>query len=122
MNETIPKAIEPAGYEPTRQESALLTVLLNPEYARKSISDKCQIAGVSRTLYYDSIGKPEFMQYYKEQARKLVDDSIGPIINIFVREALKGSFQHGKVLLEMSGLYSEHKDNGTKIMIVNLSE
>lgn len=33
--------------------------------------------------------------------------SIGPVINTFVKEALRGNFQRGKVILEMAGLYNE---------------
>ena len=44
---------------------------------------------------------------YKSQSKALVDQSIAPVLNTFVREALRGSFQHGKVILEMAGLYSD---------------
>ncbi|MNW10002.1 hypothetical protein D3C71_2071280 [compost metagenome] len=32
------------------------------------------------------------------------------VLNTFVREAQRGSFQHGKVVLEMAGLYAEKSD------------
>ena len=94
-------------YQPTEAEQKLLEVLLSPEHRLKSIKDICIIAGISRMAYYRAFEKPDFQSLYKNQSKALVDQSIAPILNTFVREALRGSFQHGKVILEMAGLYSE---------------
>jgi hypothetical protein len=94
-------------YYPTMAEEKLLEVLLSPEHRMKSITDICKVAGCSRVLYYSAFKKPEFQALYKSQSKALVDQSIAPVLNTFVREALRGSFQHGKVILEMAGLYSE---------------
>lgn len=37
---------------------------------------------------------------------QMVKQHIGPLINAFVEQAANGSFPHGKVLLEMAGLYN----------------
>ena len=94
-------------YLPTQAEQKLLEVLLSPEHRLKSVTDICKVACCSRVLYYSAFKKPEFKALYKSQSRELVDQSIAPVLNTFVREALRGSFQHGKVILEMAGLYSE---------------
>lgn len=94
-------------YEPTEAEKKLLEVLMSPEHRMKSITDICKVACCSRVLYYNAFKKPEFKALYKSMSRELVDQSIAPVLNTFVREALRGSFQHGKVILEMAGLYSE---------------
>lgn len=94
-------------YELTESEKKLMDVLLNPEYRMKSIKEICAIAMIGRTTYYAAFKKPEFQALYKAQSKALVDQSIAPVLNTFVREALRGSFQHGKVILEMAGLYSE---------------
>ena len=94
-------------YMPTEGEKKLLETLLSPEHRMKSITDVCKLAGVSRFLYYDSFKKPGFQAIYKSQSKALVDQAVAPVLNTFVREALRGSFQHGKVILEMAGLYSE---------------
>lgn len=91
----------------TESEQKLLEVLTNPDYRMKSIKELCLIAQISRATYYRAFEKPEFQAIYKAQSRALVDQSIAPVLNTFVREALRGSFQHGKVILEMAGLYSE---------------
>lgn len=94
-------------YTPTEAEKRILELLLTPEHRMKSITEICKLAACSRTIYYNAFKKPEFQALYKAQSRALVDQSIAPVLNTFVREALRGSFQHGKVILEMAGLYSE---------------
>jgi len=94
-------------YQLTEKEKILLTVLLNPEYRTKSVTDMCKIANCTRTTYYESFSKPGFKAIYEEKTKEIVKQSIGPVVNAFVREALRGSFQHGKVILEMAGLYSD---------------
>lgn len=97
------------GYEPTPSEEKLLEVLLNPQYRMKSITDICKIAEISRTTYYEAFSKPGFNEIYKQKSIELVKQQVAPVINAFVAEAKRGSFQHGKVLLEMADLYSEKK-------------
>ncbi len=97
-------------YEPTEKEKNLLEVLLNPDYRMKSITAICKAAKCSRPIYYEAFSKPDFVKLYKSQSTDLVKQSVAPVINTFIREAQRGSFQHGKVLLEMAGIYSEKSD------------
>lgn len=95
------------AYNPTPSEEKLLEVLLNPRNRMKSITDICKIAEISRTTYYEAFSKPEFVEHYNKRAVELVKQQVAPVINAFVAEAKRGSFQHGKVLLEMGGVYTE---------------
>ena len=99
----------PTAYQPTTAEQKLLEVLLTPECRGKSKTDICQIAGISRQTYYDAFKKPGFVAHYEAQARDLVREAVGPVVNAFVKEAKKGSYPHGKVVLEMAGLYAERQ-------------
>lgn len=99
----------PTEYKPTPAEKKLLEVLLNPQYRMKSIVDICRIAEINRSTYYDAFAKPGFVELYKQKSMELVKQQVAPVINAFVAEAKRGSFQHGKVLLEMADLYSEKK-------------
>jgi len=91
----------------TEKEKSLLEVLINPENRMKSITDICKLAKCTRPVYYEAFSKPEFVEIYKQYSVDLVKQSVASIINTFVREAQRGSFQHGKVLLEMAGLYTD---------------
>ena len=112
----------PTVYQPTTAEQKLLEVLLNPEFRGKSKTDICQIAGISRQTYYDAFKKPEFVAYYEAQARDLVREAVGPVINAFVKEAKKGSYPHGKVVLEMAGLYAEAKNVNLNATLSTVAE
>lgn len=101
-------------YKPTEKEKILLEILINPDYRMKSITDICKAAKCSRDVYYKAFAKTEFVELYKELSESLVKQSIAPVINAFIREAQRGSFNHGKVLLEMAGLYNKKDDDDTK--------
>ena len=106
-------------YKPTEKEKTLLEVLINPDYRMKSITDICKAAKCTRNIYYTAFAKPEFVEIYKELSESIVKQSIAPVINAFVREAKRGSFNHGKVLLEMAGLYNK-KDDDDDTKTINL--
>jgi hypothetical protein len=94
----------------TRAEQTLLEALLNPENRIKSVTDICKAAKVDRATYYRAFAKPNFVALYNKRSVDLVKQSVASILNTFVREAQRGSFQHGKVVLEMAGLYTEKSD------------
>lgn len=98
----------------TKAEHSILEAMLNPENRMKNVADICKIAKVDRSTYYRAFQKPDFIETYKELSESLVKQSIAPLINTFIREAQRGSFQHGKVLLEMAGLYNKKDDDDTK--------
>lgn len=97
-------------YEPTEKEKNLLEVLLNPENRMKSITDICKLAICTRPVYYEAFAKPGFVNIYNKQSVDLVKQSVSSVLNTFIREAQRGSFQHGKVILEMAGIYTEKSD------------
>ncbi len=76
----------------------------------KSITDICKAAKCSRNIYYDAFAKPEFVELYKQYSNDLVKQSVAPVINAFIREAQRGSFNHGKMLLEMAGMYTDKSE------------
>ena len=94
----------------TNAEQNLLEALLNPENRMKSVADICKAAKVDRSTYYRAFQKPEFVVIYNKQSLDLVKHNVASVLNTFVREAQRGSFQHGKVILEMAGLYAEKSD------------
>jgi hypothetical protein len=102
-------------YNPTKAEQALLDVLLNPENRMKSVTDVCKVAKIDRVTYYRSFAKPEFVALYQQRSIDLIKQHVAPVINTFVREAQRGSFQHGKVLLEMAGVYTEKLEHSGQV-------
>ncbi|MGE5584067.1 MAG: phBC6A51 family helix-turn-helix protein [Bacillota bacterium] len=91
----------------TPTERRLIEALLDPSNRLKSISEICDMVNCSRKTYYRAFDKPHFREEYKRRAAALSERHLGQVMNAFVKEATRGSFQHGKVLLEMAGVYSE---------------
>lgn len=99
----------------TPTEKRLIEALLEPNNRFKSISEICDTAKCSRNTYYRAFNKPHFREEYKRQAAALSGRHLGQVMNAFVQEATRGSFQHGRVLLEMAGVYTEkskHEHSG----------
>lgn len=99
----------------TPTERRLIEALLDPNNRFKSITEICDIAKCNRKTYYRAFEKPHFREEYKRQAAALSERHLGQVMNAFVREATRGSFQHGRVLLEMAGVYTEkskHEHSG----------
>lgn len=94
-------------YRPTKAESAILEALLNPANRLKTITELCDMLGITTRTYQRAFKKREFLELYNEMSMDMVRQHVGPVINAFLKEAKRGSFQHGKVLLEMAGVYSE---------------
>jgi hypothetical protein len=100
------------GYEPTPSEQKLLEVLLNPLHYKKSITEKCEIAGVDRGIYYIAMKKPEFCDLYNETIKSGLKASIGKVIQATEDFATRfpGNHQDRKILLEMAGAYTEKQE------------
>ena len=92
-------------YQPTNAELKLLDALHNPENYLLSITELCNVAGISRKTYYECFKKPEFCALNQEMGAELVKKVIQPIINASAKAAIDGSYQHAKMLLEMAGSY-----------------
>lgn len=94
-------------YTPTTKEKALLEVLLNPNHRNKSKTKICELAGCTRNIYYNAFAKPEFVEYYKSMCKSLIEEALAPTVNAFIQEAKRGSYTHGKIILEMAGLHTD---------------
>jgi hypothetical protein len=101
------KAIK-SKYIPTPKEEALLQVLLDPEHIGKSICDKCEIAGVSRTVYYTAMQKPDFLEYYREVSLLALASSTADLLNASQKWAMeeKGHYDR-KMLLQILDIYKD---------------
>ena len=98
------------NYEPTPAEEKLLETLLNPANRHKSVTEVCGIAGIDRKTHYNAFRKRGFVDLFKSESKALVAHGLAAMVNTFIREGIRGSFQHGKVILEMGGIYSERRD------------
>lgn len=107
-------------YKPTAAELKLLDVLSDPLHYRKSITEKCEIAEISRKYYYDLMRKPDFVDLIPMTALQLVKSRATDLINASYDAALKGSFADRELLLEMAGLKVDKKQE-TNVQVNNFT-
>lgn len=104
----------------TKKEARLLEVLLDPECRLKTVTAICGLVPCDRKTYYKAFAKREFADEYIRLSADLAKKHLGQVMNTFVNEAVKGSFQHGKVLLEMAGVYTERHDQNVNVNHVKI--
>jgi hypothetical protein len=81
---------------------------MNPDNLYKSITEICRIADIARDTYYEAFKDQSFLTVYNDVSKQIIQSAVMPTINAFKKQAARGSYQHGKVLLEMAGLYKEN--------------
>lgn len=107
-------------YKPTEKEQSFLKVLMNPENMNLTVREKAAKANVSTRTFYNYLDKPEVMNLYRELMLKEIALDARGMIRVATKEAMKGSFQHFKMLMEMAGLHSnklEINKNETHVYI-----
>ena len=131
MNELLTnKLVEVNEYKPTPAELRLLEVMINPEFAGKTVTDKCKAAECTTPVYYAALKKPGFMALVRESAIDLVKDKLVDVVNATVKFAVSTAQNHQdrRILLEMAGLYREktdlniNPDEPLKAMIATMSD
>ena len=110
-------------YSPTPAETRIIEVSLNPEHAGKTITEKCQIAKVSRETWYAVFRKPEFKSLVNKTALDLVQDGLGDALSALKKSAANPSPKANpdrRLLFELAGVSKINE--GDKIMIVNVGQ
>lgn len=90
----------------------MLEVLSNPEFYGKSITEKCEIAGVNRLSYYKMIQRPGFIEYLNQLNYELIKARIGDVIDACYKFATTEKSCHSdrKILLQMAGFYKDEQN------------
>lgn len=110
-------------YSPTPAELRILEVCLNPEHAGVSITERCQLADVSRETWYKSFRKPEFNELVNKTSLDLIRDGLGDALAALKKSAANPSPKANpdrRLLFELAGV-SKVAD-GDKIVIYNVGE
>ena len=107
-------------YIMTMGETKLIQAMLNPENIGISVVDLCKAANTSRDTFYTAMKKPEFVKLYQDTSLSMIKHETYSLIKAGIREAKRGSFQHWRVLLEMSGMYSEKQTHDVNITFEQL--
>jgi len=113
---------KPNIYKPTTAEKKLLEVLINPEYVGSSVTDICNLAGVSRNKYYDAMAKDGFKKLVNDITLNLIKGKASDVLNATYKYALtEKGHQDRKLILTMAGLYTDKQETQIKgdVNIIN---
>jgi hypothetical protein len=99
----------PTDYIPSKAALRLLEALLDPASRLKTVTAVCRIAKIHRDTYYELFKKVGFRNLYREISMDMIKYHIGPLVNALICEAVRGSYQHIKMALEIAGIYTEKK-------------
>lgn len=92
-------------YKPSVGENKILTCL-SSEKEYGSISELCEDAGVDRSAWYDALKKEGFVGKILNEHQTVLYASFPGIMNKIAKQALRGSFAHQKMILEILKVYS----------------
>jgi len=96
------------NYVPTVTEKKLLSVLANPEFYGKSLTEICRKAEVARDAYYRAFKKPEFVDLYQSLLKDMVNSMAGEVLKAAYRFAVSNAKNNAdrRMLLEMAGIFT----------------
>jgi AcrR family transcriptional regulator len=78
--------------------------------ARMTIEQLAHVANCSAdTIYQRLANKQDFQELFKEALVNSLTGEMPEVLSSFVEEAKGGSFKHGKLLMELTGIYKEDK-------------
>lgn len=101
----------------------LLEVLINPEHIGKTITEKCQIAGISRDTYYKLVKEDGFIDILNEASVDMIKSHVNEIMAATLKYSIKDPKCHSdrKMLLQKCGIIDKDGSNNG-IMIYNVGE
>jgi len=108
-------------YSPTPAELRILEVSLNPETAGLNITEKCQLANVSRETWYKSFRKPDFKKLVNKTSLDLVQDGLADAVAALKKAASNPSPKANpdrRLLFELAGV--SKVASGNNIVLVNV--
>lgn len=90
-------------------QTRLIEWLAQTKYDRKPPTQEllAEEMGVNPRTLYRWKQEPELKQAVTQRARELLGDDLPEIYGALRREAIKGSYQHIKLCLEVTGEYTE---------------
>jgi hypothetical protein len=90
--------LTPAGH-------ALLEVVVDPITRTMSVTDICDLAGISRDSYYRLFRQESFVRAYLDACKVFGVAAAMPTIQSVAKSAIDGDMMAAKLILEMSGLH-----------------
>ena len=89
---------------------------------RLSAEELAEKADTSVQVVYEKLQDPQFRDMFLEVMTNSLSAEVPSILNAFVSKGKEGSFKHGKLLLEIAGVYHEKKEIKGKVGVSDSEE
>jgi len=89
---------------------------------RLSAEELAERADISVQQVYEKLQDPQFRNMFLEVLTNSLSAEVPSILNAFVSKGKEGSFKHGKLLLEIAGVYHEKKEIKGKLGVSDNEE
>ena len=98
-------------------EKKMLQTALNSSGHRVTLEVLAKESGRSINYVYQKLQEPTFKELFMEALRGSLLAEVPEIMGAFVMKAKEGSFPHGKLLLEIAGIYNNESNINIKAQI-----
>lgn len=98
-------------------EKKMLQTALNSGGHRVTLEVLAKESGRSINYVYQKLQEPTFKELFMEALRGSLLAEVPEIMGAFVMKAKEGSFSHGKLLLEIAGIYNNESNINIKAQI-----
>ena len=92
-----------------KNEKKILTEAMNCGAQKLTVTAIAKKVGVKPEYVVEKLKKPEFRQLFVESMQDGIVAEAPAILHSFVNAAKEGSFQHGKLILELAGVHQENQ-------------
>lgn len=89
------------------KERKLLAAALKCGEQRLTVKALAEEAGVKSAFVHEKLKNPEFRQLFIEAIQTGITAETPAILHTFAQAAKEGSFQHGKLILELTGVHQD---------------
>jgi len=93
----------------TAKEKKILKEAMRCGEQKLTITAIAKKVGVKPEYVVEKLKKPEFRQLFVESMQDGIVGEAPAILHSFVNAAKEGSFQHGKLILELAGVHQENQ-------------
>lgn len=105
----------------TELETRVLKAASKESGRRLTVEELSKKVGCSPGTIYQRLQNKEFRQLFMETMRNSVAEAVPEVLNAFSDKAKEGEFKHGKLLLEIAGIYEEKKNITAEVGITEES-
>ena len=87
-------------------EKRILAAALKCGEKRLSVASLAEESGVKKEVICEKLKVPEFRQLFVEVMQAALTAETPAILHTFTQAAKEGSFKHGQLILELTGVYN----------------